>query len=105
MRCSADELGVVSRRYIHSMIIKIIVLIALIRLLLATQKPFLCSGIYTGVGFFFGLITGEKFLPLILFVAIGFVLSSIYFWLLYRFEESNGLFWLIASLGILLGFV
>jgi hypothetical protein len=83
--------------------IKAIMLASLIRLLLATSKPFLCSGIYTGVSLFFGLVTGAKFLPLLIGSTIVFGLTSLYFWLLDRFEDNTGLFWLIAVLGILIG--
>ena len=92
----------------HSMILKFILLGALVRLLLLTQKPFLCSGIYAGITLLFSLIGGNvKFLPLLLTVVIVFVLSSIYFWLLHRFEDNNGIFFSIAALGfgILIFFV
>jgi hypothetical protein len=35
------------------MVVKILILAALVRLLLATENPFLCSGIYAA---FFGLV-------------------------------------------------
>jgi len=87
------------------MIIRIIVLVGLIRLLLVTNKPFLCSGIYAGVIFFFGLITEVPFIPLIVVTAIGFALSSLYFWLLERFEGAGVLWWVILIGGLLIGLV
>ncbi len=87
------------------MLIKALILASLIRLLLATQKPFLCSGIYTGVAFVFTLAGGGRFLAALLIGAIVLVLSSIYFWLLQRFEEQTGLFWFIAVAGIFIGLV
>ena len=56
--------------------IKIIVLIALIKLLIATDKPLLCAGLYTFVGFVFGMLhaaTGELSGPLLAHVAINFL--------------------------------
>jgi hypothetical protein len=85
--------------------IKAIMLAALIRLLLATSKPFLCSGIYTAVSVIFGLAIGTKFLAVLVGGAIVFGLTSLYFSLLDRFEDSTGLFWLIAGLGIFIGMV
>jgi len=85
--------------------IKAIMLAALIRLLLATSKPFLCSDIYTAVSVIFGLAIGTKFLAVLVGGAIVFGLTSLYFSLLDRFEDSTGLFWLIAGLGIFIGMV
>lgn len=87
------------------MIVKFLILAALIRLLLATSNPFMCSGIYAGVGFIFALISGAGFLAAMIGAAIGFVLASIWFWLLNHFEDRTAIFWCIAALGILLGFV
>ena len=62
------------------MIIKIIVLVALIRLLIATDKPLLCSGLYTFVGFALGLLAvmgGQApFLALLIATVIRFALSG-----------------------------
>ena len=87
------------------MIIKFIILAALVRLLLATDKPFLCSGIYAGVAFFLGLVFGNPFLPVLIHASIAFVLASIYFWLLDRLDSSEVLWWLVAIVGIAIGLV
>jgi hypothetical protein len=89
-------------------IIKIIVLVALIRLLIATDKPLLCSGLYTFVGFALGLLAvmgGQApFLALLIATVIRFALSSLYFWLLYRIGEG-GLWWVVLILGLAIGLV
>ena len=77
------------------MILKIIFLVTLIRLLIMTDQPFLCSGIYAFLVLFFGLIMGNPFLNVLILTAIAFVLSSLYFWLLNRFE---GFFWWIIMI-------
>lgn len=87
------------------MVVKVLILAALIRLLLATENPFLCSGIYAAVGLVFALITGATFVAAIIGAAISLVFATIYFWLLNRFELRTGLFWAIAALGIFLGLV
>jgi len=74
------------------MIIKVLLLAALIKLLLVTNKPFLCSGIYAGVIFVFSIISGAGILSALLGTAIGFVLATIWFWLLNRFEDNTALF-------------
>ena len=88
--------------------IKIIVLVALIKLLIATDKPLLCSGLYTFVGFALGLLTvigGQApLLPLLLVTGIRFALSSLYFWLLYRIGEG-ALWWIVLILGLAIGLV
>jgi hypothetical protein len=87
------------------MIVKVLILAALVRLLIATNNPFMCSGIYAAVGFIFALISGAGFLAAILGGAISFVMATIWFWLLNRFEDRTAIFWFIAALGIFLGFV
>jgi hypothetical protein len=87
------------------MIIKALILAALIKVLLTTNKPFLCAGIYAGVGFVLSLLAGTSLLVLVLATVLRFALASLYFWLLDRFEDSTGLFWLIAILGIFIGLV
>lgn len=90
------------------MIIRIIVLVALIRLLIATDKPLLCSGLYTFVGFALGLLAvmgGQAAFPaLLIATVIRFALSSLYFWLLYRIGEG-ALWWVVLILGIVIGLV
>jgi hypothetical protein len=86
-------------------IVKVILLIGLIRLLLATKQPFVCSGVYAGVMLFFELISGGGLLRLLLLAPVVFGLASLYFWLLARFESSFLLFWLIVMAGLLIGLV
>jgi hypothetical protein len=87
------------------MILKALVLAALIKVLITTGKPFLCAGIYAGVGFIASLLMGANFLVLLLATAVSFALASLYFWLLDRFEDSTVLFWVIAIVGLVIGFV
>lgn len=87
------------------MIIKIIILVALVRLLIATNKPLLCSGIYAATGFIFALTAGAGFLGAVISAAIGFVLATIWFCLLNRFQDNSVAFWCIAVLGVLIGLV
>ncbi len=90
------------------MIIKIIVLVALIRLLIATDKPLLCAGLYTFVGFALGLLAvfgGQaSILALVIATAICFGLSALYFWLLYRIGEG-ALWWVVLIFGLAIGLV
>jgi len=89
-------------------IINMIVLAALIRLLIATDKPLLCAGLYTFVGFALGLLAvmgGQApFLALVIVAAIRFGLSALYFWLLYKIGEG-ALWWAILILGLAIGLV
>lgn len=87
------------------MIIKFIVLAALVRLLLASNKPFLCSGIYAGITFFLGLILSLPFQAVLIHASVAFVLASIYFWLLDKLDGSEVLWWLVAIAGIAIGLV
>ncbi len=86
-------------------IFKVILLASLIRLLIAADKPFLCSGIYTFGIFALGLLSvlsGQApFLALLIGAAIVFVLSSLYFWLLYRIGEGLW-WWIVLILGVVI---
>lgn len=84
--------------------IQILMLVALVKLLLATQNPALCAGIYAVVGMLFALLFGHSFLPVIISGGIGFALAFIYFWLLNRFQDT-GVFWVVLILGLLIGLV
>lgn len=90
------------------MIIKVIVLVALIRLLIVSDKPLLCSGLYTFVGFALGLLAvmgGQApFLALLIATIMRFALSSLYFWLLYRIGEG-ALWWIVLIVGLAIGLV
>jgi hypothetical protein len=85
------------------MIFRMLILVALIRLLIETNKPFLCSGIYAGFVTILALIIGRGIGAVVAGV-LAFVLSSAYFWLLDRFEDTI-LFWIIMIAGLLIGLV
>jgi hypothetical protein len=87
------------------MVINFILLAALVRLLLATDKPFLCSGIYAVVAFWLGLIIGMPIQAVLIHASISFLLASIYFWSLDRLNGSEILWWLVAIGGIVIGLV
>ena len=61
------------------LLIKLLLLVGLIKLLIAIDKPFLCSGIYACVVFLAGLSFGGSFVPVLVFSVIAFGLSSLYF--------------------------
>ncbi len=87
------------------MIIKFLVLAVLIRLLIASEKPFLCSGLYAGMALVFGLIRGGPVGAVLISAGLGFVLASVYFWLLNRLDTGSLVWWLVALLGIAIGLV
>ncbi len=86
------------------MIFKVIFLVLLIQLLYKSDKPFLCSGLYAGILFVFSLVFGAGFIGALITAAIGFVLASIYFWLLNEFSDG-ALHWGILIGGLLIGLV
>ena len=87
------------------MIIKFIVLAALIRLLIATDKPFLCSGIYAGIALALNLAFSGSVLAAFISAAIAFALASLYFWMLDRLDSASVMWWVVALGGILIGLV
>ena len=86
------------------MIIKILVLVGLIRLLIITDNPIVCAGIYTGVRLIFALLCGNPFVAVLIGSIIAFGLALLYFGLLSRFQDT-GVFWLVLILGLAIGLV
>ena len=85
-------------------IIRIVILAALVRLLLSTEKPFFCAALYAGVALVFRFAFGWSPLAAIIATAITFGLTSLYFWLLHRLY-GGALFWVILVAGIVIGLV
>ena len=69
---------------------KIIALVALVKLLDATDKPLLCSGLYAAVCLGVGLFSGNEIKEILLVTSLAFVVASVYFYFLDRVE---GIFW------------
>lgn len=87
------------------MFIKLLLLAALIRLLIATEKPFLCSGIYAGIALLFGVFFGGSLLGAVIVGGIAFGLASLYFWILDRLDTGSVVWWAVALGGLLIGLV
>jgi len=83
------------------MIIKALIFAALVKLLLGTDKPFLCSSLYAFVILAMGFLsvqTGQAtYLQLLIAAAIGFGVSSLIFLLLSKTE--GGIWWTVLILG------
>jgi hypothetical protein len=84
--------------------VRVLVLIALIQILIQTNRPFLCSGIYAVVAALGALFTGHGIFAVVLGGAIAFALSSVYFWLLDRFDGGFW-WWIILVGGLVIGLV
>lgn len=85
--------------------LKIIILSALIRLLIAIRRPFLCSGLYAASVVFLALFGDINVLGLLIGGAIVLAVSSLYFWALNHFMDNNAIFWTILVVGIAFSFL
>ena len=81
-------------------ILQIAVLIGLIKLLIETEKPLLCAGIYAGLTLLLGAIFGAPIIALLISTAIAFGYSFGWFWLLVRVGEGT-LWWVVLIGGLL----
>ena len=84
--------------------IKALVLVGLIKLLLATDKPVLCAGIYGAGVCLLMLGFGIPFGVVYLRGAGAFILAGLYFQGLHA-TEGTQLFWFILVGGLLIGLV
>lgn len=87
------------------MFIRILILAALVRLLLATEKPFVCSTLYVLPRVLFELAVGASMEALALSCGLAWILASLYFWLLNHFDSGTGIWWAIAIAGLAVGLV
>ena len=87
------------------MVYKFLLLAALIRFLIMTEKPLLCSILYTLSALIINLVFGVPFSVLLLPILLTFALSTLYFWLLQRFNESGIIWWIILIVGFFIGLV
>lgn len=86
------------------LIVKVILLIALLRVLVITEKPVLCAGIYAGVGLILSLFLGFGLMGSLVGALVGFILSFIYFWLLNKYNHGPAYF-IILIIGLGIGLV
>ena len=86
--------------------IKVFTLAAMIRVLIATDKPWLCAVVYAGVAFLINMAFrfGETVLSVALTAGLIFIAVFVYFWILDRFEPSSIVWWIIAIIGVLIVF-
>lgn len=84
---------------------KILLLVGLTRFLVATPRPFLCSGIYTVVVSSMFLLLGVPLLNTLIAAAIIAATSSLYFWLLNYFSDSLVVYFAVLFLGLAIGLV
>lgn len=80
------------------LILRVVIFVAIIRLLVITEKPIFCAGVYTGAWALLGLFFGASFLALIISTAIMFAYCWGYFWLLVRYL-GTGLLWYLVLIG------
>jgi len=81
------------------MILKVVMLVSLVRLLLMTDKPGLCTGIYATVVIVIGLFSGNPIQTVAISAGITILVFGLYFWLLNRYH-SGLLYWLIFLVGL-----
>lgn len=80
--------------------VKVLILIALVKLLVESENALLCAVLYSGVSTLFGLLAGMPLLIGLFGATIAFGYSFVYFWLLARFLGGGFTWWLILVAGL-----
>ena len=78
------------------LLIKVFLLVAMIRLLIATEKPLLCAGLYAACALPLGTIFRDDFTEVAFMAAITFAGAFVYFWMLDRLGSSSIGWWVLA---------
>ncbi len=81
--------------------IQLALLVGCLKLLVETERPAVCAGIFTGVTGLLTLFAGNPLLAVLVGTAISFAYCFGWFWLLVRIG-SGGIWWFIVAAGILL---
>ncbi|MCB1054817.1 MAG: hypothetical protein KDD11_04810 [Acidobacteria bacterium] len=85
-------------------IVRVLVLIALVRVLFEFRKPLLCAVIYAGLRLVFAAMVAVPSFGMALPVLAAFVLAWLYFWLLLVVEDTV-FKWPLLVAGLLIGVV
>lgn len=70
-----------------------IILAALVRILLITEKPLLCAGMFAVIYLIFGFLWEIPPLAVAITFVLNFGYAWLFFWLLNRFQGTGGLWW------------
>ncbi|MFT5260855.1 MAG: hypothetical protein ACI9J2_000749 [Saprospiraceae bacterium] len=84
--------------------IKIIFLVALLKVLDVTRKPFLCAGLYGALVCITTLVFGYPIGQALFVGAITLAISTPYFWLLTVYNKGIG-YWLFAIAGLTIALI
>lgn len=70
----------------------------MIRLLIATNKPLLCAGVYAGSAFALGAVFSNDITRVTMMTGLAFIAAFVYFWILDRID-SLVIWWVVAVVG------
>ena len=87
------------------MIFKIVILVALIKLVMATQNFLLAAGIYSSLVVVFALLFGVGLIPALIAGSIVAPISALYFWLLVKLEGAEFAWWAVCIIGMVVVFL
>jgi hypothetical protein len=82
-------------------ILYFVLLGALVKILLVTEKPLLCASMFAIIYLIFGWLATVHPAALMIIFVINFGYAWLFFWLLNRFQ-GTGLWWIILIIGVLL---
>jgi len=86
-------------------LIGILVLVGVLRLLVATERPLLCAAIYTAAVAILSLLNGDDLISLLGTTALALAFTAGWFWLLTRFEAGTAPWFLALVAGLTLPMV
>lgn len=84
------------------MVLGFFILVAILRLLVITEKPLFCAVIYSLVWLLLSLVFGNPLVVVLIATAITFAYTLGYFWVLVRFMGQGFIWWVLLIAGLVL---
>ena len=85
--------------------LNLVILVAMIKLLITLERPFVCASIYVGASAFLGILFGMELMVLIARSVLTFVVIGGWFWVLNKIELVSFPWWMALAGGFAFAFV
>ena len=86
------------------LLLNLVILVAMIKLLITLERPFVCASIYAGITVFLGILFGMELMVLVARCVLTFVVIGGWFWVLNKIELASFPWWMALAVGFVFAF-